>query len=93
MVNRVQVGYPALMKVITKPKPIEIGLFYFLLLFYWKKKFNLKNFLYFIKLDEYMPEMTIEKKELDIDSDMQLKSNYLDRKVTLKFVFLCFWLI
>ncbi len=25
MVNRVQVGYPAIMKIISKPKPIEIG--------------------------------------------------------------------
>ncbi len=25
MVNRVQVGYPAVMKIIEKPKPIEIG--------------------------------------------------------------------
>jgi len=25
MVNRVQVGYPAVMKITEKPKPIEIG--------------------------------------------------------------------
>lgn len=30
--------------------------------------------------------MTIEKKEIDIDADMQLKSNYLDRKVMLKLI-------
>lgn len=54
MINRVQVGYPAVMKSIIKPKQIEI--------------------------DEYMPKMVIEKKELVIDTDMQLKSKYLDRK-------------
>lgn len=54
MINRVQVGYPAIMKSVIKPKPIEI--------------------------DEFMPKMVIEKKELAIDSDMQLKSKYLDRK-------------
>lgn len=54
MINRVQVGYPAIMKSVIKPKPIEI--------------------------DEYMPKIVIEKKELLIDNDMEMKSNYLDRK-------------
>ena len=39
-----------------------------------------------ISVDEFMPEMVIEKKELDIDTDMQLKSNYLDRKVSVFFL-------
>jgi hypothetical protein len=55
MVNRVQVGYPAIMKSVLKPKPIEI--------------------------DEYLPPIIIEKKEITIENDMQLKSNYLDLKV------------
>ncbi len=55
MINRVQVGYPAVMKSVEKPKPIEI--------------------------DEYMPKIHIDKKSLVFESDMELKSNYLDRKV------------
>lgn len=54
MVNRVQVGYPAVMKSVERPKPIEI--------------------------DEYMPRIVMEKKELVLESDMELKSMYLDRK-------------
>jgi hypothetical protein len=34
-----------------------------------------------------MPEMIIDKKEIDIETDMQLKSNLLDRKV-IKFSYL-----
>lgn len=40
-------------------------------------------FLNFLK-DEYMPPIVIEKKELTIEGDMQLKSNYLDKKVKKK---------
>jgi len=58
MINRVQIGYPAVIKAVTRPKPIEI--------------------------DEFLPIPVIDKKELNLETDMQLKSNYLDRKEELK---------
>ncbi len=56
MINRVQVGYPAVMKSVERPRPIEV--------------------------DEYMPKIQVEKRPLKFESDMELKSNYLDRKVS-----------
>ena len=37
-----------------------------------------------IEIDEYMPKIKIEKKELIFENDMELKSKYLDRKVRYK---------
>ena len=61
MANRVQVGYPAIMKTVSKPKSIEI--------------------------DEFLPPITIEKKEIVLEKDMQMKSIYLDKKVIKNIVF------
>jgi hypothetical protein len=58
MINRFQIGYPAVMKVESKPGPIEI--------------------------DEYLKRPEIEKKQLDWEKDMQLRSRHLDRKEELK---------
>lgn len=45
MVNRVQVGYPTIMRAITKPKPIEIGL----IQFDYKKSATTKKINYLLK--------------------------------------------
>jgi hypothetical protein len=55
MINRVQIGYPAVIKAVERPKPIEI--------------------------DEFLPRPVIEKRELNFEKDMQLRSKCLDRKV------------
>jgi hypothetical protein len=67
MINRVQIGYPAVMKVATLPKPISI--------------------------DEYLKKPIIEKKQLDWEKDMELKSRYLDKKVNFdSFEFISWWI-
>lgn len=58
MINRIQIGYPAVFKTVKLPKPIEI--------------------------DEYLPEIEINKKDLNWEKDMQMRSKYLDRREELK---------
>lgn len=58
MINRIQIGYPAVFKAVNKPKPIEI--------------------------DEYLPQIKIDKQELDWEKDMQMRSKHRDKKEELK---------
>lgn len=58
MINRVQIGYPAVMRVTKRPPAIEI--------------------------DEYLEKPVIEKKSIDWEKDMQLKSIHLDKKESYK---------
>ena len=79
MINRVQIGYPAVIKAVVKPKPIEIGNQF--------KDYRLVLVLIYLNncfLDEYLPKLVINKKELNWENDMQLKSSYLDKKEELK---------
>jgi hypothetical protein len=55
MINRVQIGSPAVMKATEAPR--------------------------FVELDEYLSMPVILKKDLNWKNDVQMYSNYLDRKV------------
>lgn len=58
MANRIQIGYPAVIKAVEKPKKIQF--------------------------DEYLPPITIEKKPLNWENDMLLKSEHTDKRESLK---------